>query len=159
MTVPPKHFLTDTTPLAGGNAVAALIVSDDNRYLLQLRDDVPGIFYPGHWGCFGGAMSPDELPQQCLMRELHEELEWTASDVREFIRFDFDLARAGSQKLFRIYFEVMATKDMISRFVLHEGADMQLFTPEEIFDRLNITPYDFVRTLDLHGAAETPLGL
>ncbi len=36
--------------LTPGDAVAALIVLDDGRYLMQLRDQKPGIFYPGHWG-------------------------------------------------------------------------------------------------------------
>ena len=47
----PKHFLTDTARCAG-DAVAAIIVDEDGRYLMQLRDDIPRIFYPGHWGCF-----------------------------------------------------------------------------------------------------------
>jgi hypothetical protein len=50
----PKHFLTDESPLQTGDAVAAIIVVEDGRYLLQLRDDIPRIFYPGFWGCFGG---------------------------------------------------------------------------------------------------------
>ena len=46
----PKHFLTDESPLQTGDAVAAIIVVEDGRYLLQLRDDIPRIFYPGFLG-------------------------------------------------------------------------------------------------------------
>jgi hypothetical protein len=53
----PHNFLTDTEPLRGENAVAAIITDERGRYLMQLRDDIPGIFYPGYWGCFGGAVS------------------------------------------------------------------------------------------------------
>ena len=56
----PKNFLTDQHPLQGDDAVAAIITVEDGRYLMQLRDDIPRIFYPGHWGCFGGAVGPDE---------------------------------------------------------------------------------------------------
>ena len=53
-------------PLAPKDAVAALIVLDDGRYLMQQRDDIPGIFYPGYWGLFGGAieqLTDDDLAQ------------------------------------------------------------------------------------------------
>src|SRR5262244_3716729 len=52
----PANFLTDSHPLRGEDAVAAIITVEDGRYLMQLRDDKPRIFYPGHWGCFGGAV-------------------------------------------------------------------------------------------------------
>lgn len=137
-----NHFLSDKSRLVGANAVAAIIVSEKNRYLLQLRDDIPGIFYPGHWGCFGGALAPGELPVQCLLRELHEELEFFAERYREFIRFDFDLTKISQQKLFRAYYEVTVTEDLVSQFVLHEGSQLRLFTPLEIFSQPNISPYD-----------------
>ena len=53
--------------------VAALLVLDDGRYVMQLRDAIPRIFYPGHWGCFGGAVEAGEEPEQALRRELAEE--------------------------------------------------------------------------------------
>ena len=71
----PVHFLTDKHPLRGEHAVAALITVEDGRYLMQLRDDIPRIFYPGHWGCFGGAVGPGESGLIALRRELEEELE------------------------------------------------------------------------------------
>src|SRR5262252_4231561 len=56
----PMNFLADSQPLRGEDAVAAIITVEDGRYLMQLRDDIPRIFYPGHWGCFGGAVSAGE---------------------------------------------------------------------------------------------------
>ena len=38
---------------AAQDAVAGILVLEDGRYLMQLRDDIPGIFYPDHWGLFG----------------------------------------------------------------------------------------------------------
>jgi len=139
----PEHFLTDTSALIAGDAVAALMVAEDGRYLLQLRDDIPGIFYPGHWGCFGGAVSPGEQPGECLQRELEEELEFRPGALTEFIRFDFDLSRIGAQhKVYRIYFEIPVTQAQVASFVLHEGADLGLFSAADIFARSNVTPYD-----------------
>ena len=50
------HFVTDLSPLHPGDAVAAIIVFDNGKYLLQLRDDKPGIFFPAHWGLFSGGV-------------------------------------------------------------------------------------------------------
>jgi 8-oxo-dGTP pyrophosphatase MutT (NUDIX family) len=138
----PVHFLTDRRPLHGDHAAAAIIVTADGRYLLQLRDDIPGIFYPGHWGCFGGAISAGETPLQALRRELAEELEYSPEGGEEFVRFDFDLTRLGQGTKLRAYFEFVVGAERIEHFVLHEGAAMRTFTADELFALPNITPYD-----------------
>jgi 8-oxo-dGTP pyrophosphatase MutT (NUDIX family) len=137
----PVHFLTDNHPLRGDDAVAAIITVEDGRYLMQLRDDIPRIFYPGHWGCFGGAVGPAEDPVQALARELAEELEMQATGADEFVRLDFDLRKLGQKQCYRTYYEIKVTEDEVSRFVLHEGAEMRLFAPAELFDQ-RLTPYD-----------------
>ena len=47
---------------AACHAVAALLQLSDGRYLMQLRNSNPDIFYPEHWGCFGGAVDAGEAP-------------------------------------------------------------------------------------------------
>ncbi|HEX4411550.1 MAG TPA: NUDIX domain-containing protein [Xanthobacteraceae bacterium] len=137
----PTHFLTDDCPLQGDNAVAAIITVEDGRYLMQLRDDIPRIFYPGHWGCFGGAVGSGENPVQALNRELAEELEMEARPAKEFVSLDFDLAKVGQKKCYRTYYEIKVTEAEVSRYVLHEGAEMRLFKPDDLFDA-RLTPYD-----------------
>jgi 8-oxo-dGTP pyrophosphatase MutT (NUDIX family) len=138
----PVHFLTDTHPLRGEHAVAALITIEDGRYLMQLRDDIPRIFYPGHWGCFGGAVGSGEGKIEALRRELAEELEFNAAIADEFVNFDFDLGKLGQQKCYRSYYEIKTTEAEVERFVLHEGAEMRLLPPSELFALSNVTPYD-----------------
>src|SRR5262249_50094214 len=53
---------------------------------MQLRDSNPAIFYPDHWGCFGGAVEAGEPPAVALVRELEEELAVTLSPA-ELARF------------------------------------------------------------------------
>lgn len=139
--MPPAHFLTDKHPIRGEDAVAAIITVEDGRYLLQLRDDIPRIFYPGHWGCFGGAVGPGEGGVAALLRELAEELEMSPRETKEFVNLDFDLAKLGQKKCYRTYYEVAIAETEVARLVLHEGAEMRLFTPEELFD-LRLTPYN-----------------
>jgi 8-oxo-dGTP pyrophosphatase MutT (NUDIX family) len=135
-------FLSATTPLHGADAVAALIILDDGRYLLQQRDDIPAIWYPGHWGCFGGAVEAGEALADALRRELSEELELTPRTVDYFIRLDFDLSQLGQGRLHRTFFTVPITADEMHNLKLHEGAAMHVFAAAEIFDALRVTPYD-----------------
>ena len=59
---PSSAFLGSRTTLRPQHAVAALLQLSDGRYLMQLRDSNPAIFYPDHWGCFGGAVDAEEAP-------------------------------------------------------------------------------------------------
>jgi 8-oxo-dGTP pyrophosphatase MutT (NUDIX family) len=137
----PKHFLSDQSPLQCGDAVAAIITSEDGRYLMQLRDDIPQIYYPGHWGCFGGAVGEGEDQEQALLRELEEELEWKHGAGVEFVNFDFDLSHLGQGRYYRKYYEVTVSELAISRLKLHEGAAMELVAPDKLF-ALPLVPYD-----------------
>lgn len=61
--------------------VALAMLARDGRWLMQLRDDVPGIVAPGCWGLFGGHLDPSETPEQALRRELMEEINWEPGDL------------------------------------------------------------------------------
>ena len=39
-------------------AVALAMLQREGQWLLQLRDDIDSIIYPGHWGLFGGHLDP-----------------------------------------------------------------------------------------------------
>lgn len=134
MNAPPK--------LTAGNASAALLVLDDGRYLLQLRDDKPGIWYPGHWGCFGGAADPGEDAAATLRRELREELALEIDNPEWFTRFVFDLRAMGSTECRRDYFVVPVTSDALAACVLGEGAAFRPFTAEVALRDLRLVPYD-----------------
>ena len=48
--------------------VAIAILHRNGQFLLQLRDNIPGIIYPGHWGLFGGHLEPGETPAVAVER-------------------------------------------------------------------------------------------
>jgi 8-oxo-dGTP pyrophosphatase MutT (NUDIX family) len=129
-------------PLVVADAVAALIQLPDERYVMQLRDDIPHIWYPGHWGCFGGAVDPDEAPEDALRRELREELEFEVPSLTYFMRFDFDIQTVGAGALYRRYYVVPMSLAQFDRVVLHEGADVQAFPARQLLNELRVTPYD-----------------
>ena len=140
--LPDDVFITATGPLTAADAVAAILVLDDGRYVMQLRDPLPGIFYPGHWGCFGGAVEPGEQPMEALVRELEEELELEVTSASEFTRFDFDLSRLGQKRVFRVYFEVTISGATFEKLVLHEGREVRAFSGADILNETRVTPYD-----------------
>lgn len=138
----PDPFLDSALPLRFANAVAALLVLDDGRYVMQLRDQRPDIFYPGHWGCFGGAIDATESPIEALHRELLEELELRVDSASEFTQFDFDLSGLGQEKVYRIYYEIPISESGFRNIVLHEGAAIEAIEPRELLLRRRVTPYD-----------------
>ncbi len=123
------------------NAVAAILVDADSRYLLQLRDDVPHIWYPGHWGAFGGSVEAGEGELAALQRELEEELEFKFTEAREVFRFEFDMRPLGLKSYFRSYYEIVVNAAQICSLVLHEGAEMRWFAGAEALN-LKLVPYD-----------------
>jgi 8-oxo-dGTP pyrophosphatase MutT (NUDIX family) len=133
-----------STPLRPGNAVAAVIVVE-GRYLLQLRDAKPGIFFPAHWGCFGGGVDPGETVEQALARELEEELGMRigAGDMHYFSRFEFGLDFAGLKPIWRIFYEIAISEEEMAGLSLGEGSDMQLFSVAAVLThQIPLTPYD-----------------
>jgi 8-oxo-dGTP pyrophosphatase MutT (NUDIX family) len=55
---------------------AAIVFDTSGRLLLQLRDDIPNILFPGKIGLFGGHREGDESFLDCVVREIHEELSY-----------------------------------------------------------------------------------
>lgn len=132
------------TPLRPADAVAAIIIVGSS-YLLQLRDDIPGIFFPAHWGCFGGAIDPGESIEAALLRELNEELgvALAADRYTRFGCFDFALEIANLPAFARHFFEVPLTQSEMDSLRLTEGSAMALFSAQDILtNTIQMTPYD-----------------
>ncbi|MHB8898737.1 MAG: NUDIX hydrolase, partial [Thermoguttaceae bacterium] len=51
-----------------------LLVNNADQILLLLRDDNLEIPYPNMWDLPGGHVEPDETPEQCIVREIREEM-------------------------------------------------------------------------------------
>jgi 8-oxo-dGTP diphosphatase len=103
--------------------VAIAILHQNGKFLLQLRDDIPGIFYPGHWALFGGHIEPGESPDAAIQRELLEEIGY-APTVSQFALYE-------DAQVVRYVYQGELDIDL-SQLVLSEGWDMALATAEEI---------------------------
>ena len=137
-----ENFLRSRAPLSTGHAVAALLVLEDGRYIKQLRDDLPNIWYPGHWGLFGGGVDEGEDEFKALQRELREELELEVTEARLFATIDYDLQPIGLDCYSRKYYEVPVTLAAWNRVVLHEGSEVRALRGDEALSLPRISPYD-----------------
>jgi len=141
----PEIFLDDTRPLVPGDAVAALLQGPDDRYLLQLRDPIAGIFFPGHWGMFGGGVdATDADPVDALRRELREELNLEVARDRlgYFTAMTFDFRFGGHGVMYRNFYELRVDARELAGMTLGEGREMRLFAAREALSDLRMVPYD-----------------
>ena len=105
-------------------AVAIAILYRQGQLLLQLRDNIPGILYPGCWGLFGGHLEPEESPEDAMYRELLEEIHYRPPHLTFFDFYSDD-------HVIRHVFHAPLTVEMAS-LRLSEGWDMGLFSLEDI---------------------------
>jgi len=105
-----------------------LIVDAAGRFLLQHRDDKPGISNPGKWGSFGGSLEPYETPEEGFLREIAEELQWRPSSMR--LSAGTPYVRDGSRRL--VYAFAAPLGVPIDKLQLCEGQGMDLFPPDAL---------------------------
>jgi 8-oxo-dGTP pyrophosphatase MutT (NUDIX family) len=104
--------------------VALAILEQDGRFLMQLRDDIPTILYPGVWGLFGGHLEVGESPEIGLKRELQEEINYEAPSLRKFGCYN-------DENISRYLYHVPLTVGL-EQLVQTEGQDLALLSPAAI---------------------------
>jgi len=130
------------------SAVTAILVTEDGRFLLQLRDDIPGILLPGHWACFGGHLdSSDEAPEAALRRELQEELAYDPAQVHWLTECISAMPRPTRRRVHYRWFVVPLPLADLPKLVLNEGAGMRLFTLDELLALPKVSPVDVMAIL------------
>jgi 8-oxo-dGTP diphosphatase len=104
--------------------VAIAILYQEHKFLMQLRDNIPGIPYPGYWALFGGHIEQGETPDAAVKREILEEIEYIPPLFGEFGCY-------ADEKVVRHVFHAPLLVEL-NQLVLNEGWDMGLLTPEDI---------------------------
>ncbi len=104
--------------------VALAILYRQDQFLLQLRDNIPDILYPGYWALFGGHLEPGETPYDAIQRELMEEICYIPPGLLKFGCY------SNSQKVRHVYHAPLTVE--VNQLMLKEGQDLGLFTAEQI---------------------------
>ncbi len=106
--------------------VGIILLNSKNQFLLILRDDKPTIPYPNHWDLPGGHLEPGETPEDCLQREMWEEMELELNHpklFRHYIWLEFEEY---------IFWDRM---DLVpDQIPLHEGQKTDYFSYDQIPD-------------------------
>jgi 8-oxo-dGTP diphosphatase len=104
--------------------VAIAILPYEGKFLMQLRDNIPTILYPGLWGLFGGHIEAGETPEIAVEREVLEEIGYQLKDPKKFGCYSDD-------RVIRHIFYAPLTVGL-DKLVLTEGWDFGLITPAQI---------------------------
>jgi 8-oxo-dGTP diphosphatase len=104
--------------------VAIAILPYEGKFLMQLRDNIPTILYPGLWGLFGGHIEAGETPEVAVEREVLEEIGYQLKEPKKFACYSDD-------RVIRHIFYAPLTVDL-DLLVLTEGWDFGLITPAQI---------------------------
>jgi 8-oxo-dGTP pyrophosphatase MutT (NUDIX family) len=104
--------------------VAVAILYRENKFLMQLRDNIPNIIAPGYWALFGGHIEPGETPEIAVQREVMEEIGYELTAFSQFGIY-------SDQKAVRYVFQAPLLVPL-DQLVLSEGWDLDLLTAEDI---------------------------
>ncbi len=120
--------------LNSGREVVVLLPYSAGKLLMQLRDEVEFIDYPGHWGLFGGSIEKDDVvPADAARRELWEEVGYCPEVLTDmgtrFYGSDIELKshRNMVQHTYSCEFSISAAEIRLT-----EGMDYGFFSLDEI---------------------------
>ncbi len=112
--------------------IAAIIFENDRgELLLYLRDNKPGIPFPLHWDLIGGHVEEGETPEEALIREVKEELDFDLKEYRFFRKYEC-LQGDAYPNVKYIYSGKLNIP--IEEITLLEGDHAKYFTRDEIPD-------------------------
>lgn len=105
------------------NGSSIIFVNQKNEILLLLRDNIPTIPYPNMWDLPGGHVEDNEAPEDCIIREMKEELDLI---LDEFHLFSVDEFKD------RIEYTFWKEVDFdINQIILNEGQMIRWFPKAE----------------------------
>jgi 8-oxo-dGTP pyrophosphatase MutT (NUDIX family) len=120
-----------------------ILLSPQNNFILQLRDDKPNIADPGKLSIFAGRLLEGESPEDAARRELFEETGLRPDALEFFVAYEKDPARHGAPGVSHIY----VAKDVDpSKLEVHEGQGWREVAPTELTEENTaLISYDILR--------------
>jgi 8-oxo-dGTP diphosphatase len=110
--------------------IAAIIFENDKgELLIYKRDNKPGIPFPHYWDLIGGHVEEGETPEEALVREVKEEINFDLKDYRFFRKY---VCMEGDvyPNIKHIYSGKINLP--VEEITLYEGESLQYFSKEEI---------------------------
>ncbi len=108
------------------SGASIIFVNDKKQILLFLRDDIPGLPYRNMWDVPGGHVEENETPEECIIREMKEEMDINLKDFQLFCEKEFD------DRIEYTYWKKVNLN--IAEIDLMEGQYLKWFTQQEAAD-------------------------
>ena len=105
-----------------------ILVNAHGEILLNLREDSPTDSWPNCWDVIGGTVEPGETPDECIVREVREEIGEALVNLLPFKVYD--VPDGGGVAKFHVYSGRLDKP--ASELVLGEGQEHRFFAVEEI---------------------------
>src|SRR5690349_2025188 len=121
--------------MARARTVSALLRNPEGKLISQLRDDKPGLMFPGHWSTLGGSIEAGETPDEAMRRELIEEIE-ICPPMTFWRLFEHHFVSNGKAYDVDIYAYVGDIDLEIADIHLHEGQRLAFLDSSDI-DKLS----------------------
>src|SRR5262245_25081021 len=110
--------------MARKRGASILFINSQKQVLLFLRDSRPDIPFPGCWDILGGHVESDETPEECIRREMLEEI---GIDIGEPMLF-----RENDMGHWTEYTFWKAADLDIAKIKLNEGQCLKWFTKDDV---------------------------
>jgi len=112
----------------------AILVED--KLLMFLRDNKPGLFNANKWDFFGGGREDKETPQECAIREIQEELGFSI-DPKLFVWGKlYPAQKDPTQKA--VFMVAKLPQEYLDKINLNEGQRWNLFDQKSFFEREDV---------------------
>lgn len=114
----------------------AILVED--KILMFLRDNKPGLFNANMWDFLGGGREGNETPHECAIREVQEEFGINLSPNSFIWEKIYPAQKDPTQKA--VFIVAKLPKEYLNNVVLTEGQKWDLFDQENFFAKEDVIP-------------------
>ncbi|MFJ9901170.1 NUDIX domain-containing protein [Streptomyces sp. NPDC091280] len=128
----------------------AFVTTPRREVLLQLRDDKPGIAWPGHWSMPGGGAEPGETPHGTILRELREETGIVPEAIDEVAVTAYEKDKTPPHVFITLW------NGAENELVLGEGQELRLFPLSTLPEPMPPHVRHYVEQLARHLISPTP---
>ena len=122
------------------SAVKIILTNKEDKALLQLRDNKHS--YAGSWALFGGHIDGSETPEEALVREIKEEINYSLKNYKL-------IKESYVEGFGKVYWFHSVIDVKLSELTLLEGDDLNFFTYEEIL-KLKLAPESKKRLIEYY---------
>lgn len=110
-------------------SIKALIMNDENKFLLVKEDN-------GRWELPGGGLEFGETPEECIRRELNEEMGLTVTEVAKNPSYFLSMKHEKYDHIVNVLFETKV-KDL--NFIpSNECIEIRFFSNKEALEETNV---------------------